>query len=336
MDIEQMKKYYKNKINAENLTKKVRDTIKLVDWKKQDMREGFTESFSPLIKSQESIKKSIDDQQNATIAQLRANQLALTDKENKLGELITAMLSITDGKDNDAITGDTTVTPSDDTTVTPSDDTTVTPSDDTTVTPSDDKTKKIITIIPDYFDQNLNNKFTVDILNKYNIENLPSSYFFKPQEYILKKVKLLANMINDFKTKELQNIALFKQSPEGYITAEPKNVNPRQKTKDLIQDYNVLTKYFFQINQLYKFKKTQSGKGVGIGGLHPPYDPPAINNYKTPSQLVDRLELLAGSISAGNNGVINEFSQIAHLLAQMSVITKKQLNKLLKWGLSLN
>ena len=323
MDIEQMKKYYKNKINTENLTKQVRDKIKLVDWQKQDMREGFTESFSPLIKSQESIKKSIDDQQNATIAQLRANQLALTDKENKLGELITTMLSITDGKDKDAITDDKTVTPSDDTKVTPSDDTKVTPQ-----TKSDDKTKKITTITPDYFDQNLNNKFTIDILNKYNIENLPSSYFFKSQELILKKVQSLANMINDFKTKELQNTALFKQSPESYVTAEPKNVNPRQKTKDLIQDYNVLTKYFFQINQLYKFKKAQSGKG--IGGLHPPYNTPAINNYKSASQLLDRLELLAGSISAGNNGVINEFSQIAHLLAQMSVITKKELNKLLK------
>ena len=37
-------------------------------------------------------------------------------------------------------------------------------------------------------------------------------------------------------------------------------------------------------------------------------------------QLLDRLELLGGSILAGNNGVINEFSQIAHLLNQMKVI----------------
>ena len=35
------------------------------------MREGFKETFKPLIKSQDSIKKSIDEQQNATIAQLK-------------------------------------------------------------------------------------------------------------------------------------------------------------------------------------------------------------------------------------------------------------------------
>ena len=50
--------------------------------------------------------------------------------------------------------------------------------------------------------------------------------------------------------------------------------------------------------------------------------------FNNPHQLLDRLELLGGSILAGNNGVIPEFSQIAHL-NQMKVITKKQLNDLL-------
>ena len=52
--------------------------------------------------------------------------------------------------------------------------------------------------------------------------------------------------------------------------------------------------------------------------------------FNNPHQLLDRLELLGGSILAGNNGVIPEFSQIAHLLNQMKVITKKQLNNLLE------
>ena len=60
------------------MTQQVRDIIKITKWQKQDAREGFKETFKPLIKSQESIKKSIDDQQNATIAQLKKNQLALT------------------------------------------------------------------------------------------------------------------------------------------------------------------------------------------------------------------------------------------------------------------
>ena len=52
--------------------------------------------------------------------------------------------------------------------------------------------------------------------------------------------------------------------------------------------------------------------------------------FNNPHHLLKRLELLGGSILAGNNGVMQEFSQIAHLLNQMKVITKKQLNDLLK------
>ena len=78
MDIEEAKKYARNKIEADNLLLQVRNVIKATKWHKQDIREGFKETFKPLIKSQDSIKKSIDEQQNATIAQLRANQLALT------------------------------------------------------------------------------------------------------------------------------------------------------------------------------------------------------------------------------------------------------------------
>ena len=78
MDIEEYKKLARNKIEADSLTKQVRDVIKITKWPKQDARESFKEAFKPLIKSQDSIKKSIDEQQNATIAQLKKNKLALT------------------------------------------------------------------------------------------------------------------------------------------------------------------------------------------------------------------------------------------------------------------
>ena len=78
MDVEEYKKLARNKIEADALTEQVRDIIKITKWQKQNMREGFKETFSPLIESQESVKKSIDEQQDATIAQLKRNQLALT------------------------------------------------------------------------------------------------------------------------------------------------------------------------------------------------------------------------------------------------------------------
>ena len=83
MDTEEAKKFTRNKIEADALIRQVRDVIETTKWQKQDMREGFKETFKPLIKSQDSIKKSIDEQQNATIAQLKANQLALTQGLNQ-------------------------------------------------------------------------------------------------------------------------------------------------------------------------------------------------------------------------------------------------------------
>ena len=93
MDIEEYKKLSKNKLEADALTKQVRDVIKLTKWQKQDALEGFKETFKPLIKSQDSIKKSIDDQQNATIEQLKANQLTLKQGLNQ------NRLAITEGFD---------------------------------------------------------------------------------------------------------------------------------------------------------------------------------------------------------------------------------------------
>ena len=77
MDIEEAKNLARNKIEADTLTQQVRDVVKITKWQKQDMREGFKETFKPLIKSQDSIKKSIDEQQDATIAQLKINLLLL-------------------------------------------------------------------------------------------------------------------------------------------------------------------------------------------------------------------------------------------------------------------
>ena len=47
------------------------------------MREGFKETFQPLIESQDKVKESIDNQQNAMIKQLQENQLALTEGLDK-------------------------------------------------------------------------------------------------------------------------------------------------------------------------------------------------------------------------------------------------------------
>ena len=86
---------------------------------------------------------------------------------------------------------------------------------------------------------------------------------------------------------------------------------------------NLLLRYKNVIDLYLKSIEYKIGQGLTQRGKGNVY-------FNNPNNLLKRLELLGASILAGNNGVINEFSQIAHLLKQMKVISNKQLNDLLK------
>ena len=101
--------------------------------------------------------------------------------------------------------------------------------------------------------------------------------------------------------------------------SSPISGRPQPKTLDLIEKHNTLRRFVHNLNNLKTFKENIPPK-TGTGIIH----------FNNPLQLLDRLELLVGSLIAGNNKVMQEFSQIAHLLHQLKVITKKQLNDLLK------
>ena len=77
MNIEETKKIIQNKIQADESAREVRSQIKTYIHQKQNLREGFTETFKPLIETSEKVKESIDSQQNKLIKQLQKNQLAL-------------------------------------------------------------------------------------------------------------------------------------------------------------------------------------------------------------------------------------------------------------------
>ena len=302
MDIEEAKNFARDKIAADDMLLQVRNVIKETKWQKQDMREGFKETFKPLIKSQDSIKKSIDDQQNATIAQLKKNQLALTQglKQNRA--------AITEGFDKldevkrwdmaqlpgfEAIEG---------------------PEDEEVLPSTSEEGPKIAKFKPEDLNRNLMNKEAQDILKVNKYYKLPSEYF---EEDVSNIDKVIEDVKEDLEetSKAIKNTAVFEHDSNGYFIAKPVNKNPRENTKNFIKKYNTLSIYATNLSNL-KYYKTKSGSGMIY--------------FNNPHQLLDRLELLGGSILAGNNGVINEFSQIAHLLNQMKVISKKQLNNLLK------
>ena len=164
-------------------------------------------------------------------------------------------------------------------------------------------------------DKYLNNKESIDILNFYGLK-LPSEYKGESLEELQKAFEKGMEETANLK-KSIKNVAEYKTDTiTGLILAFPiKGQQAKEKSKDLIKQFNIMQIFINNMGQLRNYKKI-----TGTGIIH----------FNNPQQLVNRLELLSGSIFAGNNGVKQEFSQIAHLLHQLKVISKKTLNDLLK------
>ena len=169
------------------------------------------------------------------------------------------------------------------------------------------------------FDKGLNFTIARNILKEFGLKRLPSEYKDESIEKINKKIEKARENLNIIKIK-LKDTAIAKfDAKEGFEKASPLKKKPYQKTLDLIDKHNILRRYIYNLNNLKILKENISPK-TGQG----------IIDFNNPLQLLDRLELLIGSLNAGNNGVKQEFTQIARLLHQLKVITKKQLNDLLK------
>ena len=88
--------------------------------------------------------------------------------------------------------------------------------------------------------------------------------------------------------------------------------------------YSNLSKMVFnEMNKLSEIPIHRSSKKyskIGSGIIY----------YNDVNDLIDRMELLGGSIMAGNDGVKSEFSEIVHKLFQLGKIDNGKLNDLLK------
>ena len=78
MDLQRLKQISEVKIKTGILTKEVRDTLKEYKHNKQDLQQGLSETFKPIIKTQEETKQTIDAKQDKLIKQLQENQKAIT------------------------------------------------------------------------------------------------------------------------------------------------------------------------------------------------------------------------------------------------------------------
>ena len=320
-----MKKYSQNKIEADNLIKQVRQKIKETIWEKQNLREGFTETFKPLIsqfekpddpKAQNIFTQNQKMLQNqlALTEGIRANQKAITDGFNQFERLadmqeLPGVEAIEDGEDDE---DDQTQAPL------PKDDQTQAPlpKEDQTQAPLPKEDKAQFTITKDYFDRFLLDKKSQDTLKNNGFDILPSYYFDKNID-----IKDLDNLIDNVKSdilglhEELKNRATFPTNEKGYLIAESKakKRGPNPETKEKIETFNVMSVYMKNLMDLLEFRK-QTGSGL----------------FSNPQELLRRFELLNGSLAAGNNGVLPEFIQIAHRLRDLGILTNKKLNTLLK------
>ena len=362
MNIEETKKIIQNKIQADEAARQVRSQIKSYIHQKQNLGEGFEETFKPLIETSEKVKESIDTQQNKLIKQLQENQLALTagfegnrkaitsgfdkmdevkkwdleqlpayegieepeieEEKPQIGKTRSINEVIKEIKNEIDILNKSAQKAEEEENLILKDyylekiarletkyqklikEREIFPKkiEEETV-----KKPKIITVTygKEQMNKYLNNKESVIILNNYGLKQ-PSEYKDKSLEEFQKAFDKGLNAAANYK-KSIKDLANYKKdSNTGIVLAFPKaGDNAREKTKELIKEHNILQIFINNMRELRNYKQL-----IGQGIIY----------FNNPQQLVDRLELLAGSIFAGNNGVKQEFLQIAHLLRQLKVI----------------
>ena len=326
MDIEEMKKYSQNKIEADNLIKQVRQRIKETTWEKQNLREGFTETFKPLISQFEDPGKDSKTQnlftQNQKMLQnqlaltegIRANQKAITDGFSQFERLadmqeLPGVGAIEDEKDDK---DDQAQAP----TPTPPKSSTPTPLKFPIPSSTPQVEKEKISLKKEFFDKYLINKESLDILKANGFDNLPSKYFDQDIDEIKNILDVVNSDLQDL-SERIKNKVNFGTNQEGYQFAisTAKSRGPTPETKEQINTFNTLSIYAKNLYDLSNFKKLKK-TGSGL--------------FSNPQELLHRLELLNGSLAAGNNGVLPELIQIVHRLRDLGILSNKQLNTFLK------
>ena len=287
MDIEELKKLAKNKIEAEDLTKQVRQQIKETTWAKQNMREGFTETFEPLISKfedpgEDSKKQNIFTQnqkmlknQLALTEGLKANQKAITDGFSQFERLadMRELPQIEEDNQEQAGTNQTKKTP---------------------------------------ITYNLEKNFEKNELDYLNNFNYP-----RPNNFVDVNPRTLEEIyeqVNNEKTITGNLIGALKRTKHKTEAEELELTAYIHQHKILSKYKNILNLYLKSIDLKVGEGRVQRGRGINF----------------SPQELLHRLELLNGSLTAGNNGVLPEYIKIAHRLRDLGIIKNKQLNTLLR------
>ncbi|XP_078343987.1 uncharacterized protein LOC144629627 [Oculina patagonica] len=369
MDIERMKRLSESKIKAEDSVKKVRNTLKEYQHGRQDVQEELSEVYKPIVKAQEDVKKTIDDKQDAMLDQLKKNQKAITSgiadlalmqelphelpskQSTKLPlDYKLEMMKPNYKSDIDkGFTGEEIQKLIDYELLAPSE---VLHGSVTGDLDFDEYNEKIGAKLKDLGRQKghlstikkakAKNKEAIDeltkeikLIQKYRnrIQIIPEGKetlgtgYLQPKRnaYKVQNGGQYGNLIIDVPKLMGQLRLLAKKDGKPVIdklfdfdTIDllTKRFNSKKKYSDLSKNvFNELNK----ISEIPVHRSSKKFSKLGSGVVY----------YNDANDLMDRLQLLGGSIMAGNNAVKDEFSQIAHKMLQLGIIGKKKLNDLL-------
>ena len=287
MDIEEIIKYSKNKIESDDLTKQVRRRIKETAWDKQNKREGFSETFKPLIsqfeKPEDPKTKNIFTQNQ----EMLRNQLAFTEglRDNQR--------AITQGFNQFERLADMKELPGN-----------VWEIDREPVIPEVEDGQR---------DEEPKRDIRLDLEKKFDGNDLAilrESNYTRPNDFYDSTIKDLE--------KDLEDVNSDIKTLTSQINGRKRKTNPNP---DYVAETNrkeaqkvTLMKYRNIMNDYFRSLEYKVGQGL----------------YFSPQELLHRLELLGGSLAAGNNGVLSEYIQIAHRLRDLGFVTNNQLNTMLR------
>ena len=355
MDIKQFKKLSDSKIEAGRKTRAVRNELKQYKEVKQDAYDGVSESLQPLLDVEKSVKESIDKKQDELIEQLQKNQLALTkgfdkviDANQRAIVFDTELPKAIEDKEtgptilniDNAFNNDERIILKNKELLKPSDLTQVSPDRLVEEKKKSADISKAIGIQKRHSPDKKSFDSELETLRKYRktIDDVLASYKYKPKKgsgiYTQKKrnaykvsqngqygglVIDLPKLFGNLKVVAHKNgqKVYDKQADFDTIDLLTKRFNSKKK-------YSNLSRMIFdELNQLSEIpihRTSNKFKKMGSGVIY----------YNNPNDLLDRMELLGGSILAGNDGVKKEFTQIAHTLNNLGVINNNQLNNLLR------